>query len=757
MKKSNNWQGQLDETVMTQSFRIQNPNEFRAWKSLINSDSSIKVIDQIVSQIKDLVKLENPEKSLSPEEYEELISIKLLGIKPEEYGVWVYYPWNNTLIHILEEDEFIKVRTIRNAYKITLQEQKQLQSKKIGIVGLSVGQSVALTIAMERSAGEIRIADFDTLELSNLNRIRTGVHNIGLKKTTIVAREIAEIDPYLKVTCFNEGLNASNIKAFFEEGGKLDLLVEECDSVEVKILAREEAKTRKVPVIMDTSDRGMLDIERFDLNPKYPILHGLIDPKITFEFLSNLKTSEEKLPYIVPILGAENLSLRLKASALEVGKTITTWPQLGSDVALGGALCANVSRRILLKENILSGRNYIDLDKSIKASIAIKKNDLIFEKPLSDEILQDILTRYTQEDQDILTSIELENIIEAATLAPSPGNKQQWKFVYKSGILHIFIDKNSSQAFGDNLDIASTIAIGCALENIQQTCHSKSIKAKIEIIEDRAYFPLTAVVKFERLNTVSHSGNLSEYIKSRKTTRSNNCTNIDTKPFQNYMLSLSSDRFRIDLTTDKKKINAISELICKADRIRFMNIQGHQEFFQNEVRWTREESEEQGDGLDLSLFDLSPSDLTGLKLSKEAEVIEFINTIDGGKGFEKISEKTFNTASAIGYVTVKSFKTKDLIEAGTKIERMWLWATMTEIGIYPISALPMLLSFTFEDKLQFNSTKTLNELNQINSMLLTVIPEISQDKLVFMFRIASEPKVSHKSSRKTITEKIAKL
>jgi tRNA A37 threonylcarbamoyladenosine dehydratase len=52
--------------------------------------------------------------------------------------------------------------------------------KRIGVVGLSVGQSVALTLALERSFGELRLADFDRLDLSNLNRIRAGVHDLNL-------------------------------------------------------------------------------------------------------------------------------------------------------------------------------------------------------------------------------------------------------------------------------------------------------------------------------------------------------------------------------------------------------------------------------------------------------------------------------------------------------------------------------------------------------------------------------------------------
>ena len=49
----------------------------------------------------------------------------------DEYGVWVYYPWAQKLVHILDEEEFAIVRTNRNKYKITEQEQQTLATKKI--------------------------------------------------------------------------------------------------------------------------------------------------------------------------------------------------------------------------------------------------------------------------------------------------------------------------------------------------------------------------------------------------------------------------------------------------------------------------------------------------------------------------------------------------------------------------------------------------------------------------------------------------
>ena len=43
----------------------------------------------------------------------------------------------------------------------------------------------------------------------------------------------------------------------------------------MKFAVREHARARRLPVLMATSDRGMFDIERFDLEPDRPLFHGL--------------------------------------------------------------------------------------------------------------------------------------------------------------------------------------------------------------------------------------------------------------------------------------------------------------------------------------------------------------------------------------------------------------------------------------------------------------------------------------------------
>lgn len=343
-------------------FRLSNLDDCKALEMLLNDRPNCVVLDELQSQLKDLIKLENPMLSLNESDYQEKISIKLAGKTINEYGVWVYYPWKDELVHLLDEAEFVKVRTIRNAYKITPEEQELLGKMKIGVVGLSVGQSAALALAMERIGGELRIADFDHLELSNMNRLRSGVGDLGLLKGDIVKRQIAELDPFIKVKFYEKGITNENMDEFLESDGGLDLLVEECDSSDVKIKIRKRCAKLGIPVLMDTSDRTILDIERFDLDKDYPILHGLVSKDLV-----DLEeyTPEQKREVLFQCIDLNKVSERGRMSLGEVGKTITTWPQLATDVIIGGAIVAMAARMILLNQGIKSSRTYVDVPSII--------------------------------------------------------------------------------------------------------------------------------------------------------------------------------------------------------------------------------------------------------------------------------------------------------------------------------------------------------------------------------------------------------
>ncbi|HEY5958447.1 MAG TPA: ThiF family adenylyltransferase [Polyangiaceae bacterium] len=281
------------------------------------------------------------------------------------YGAWIHYPWSRRLVHVLDEAEFIEVRTNRNRPKITKDEQSSLRSKRVGVVGLSVGSAIAMTLASERCCGELRLADFDTLELSNLNRVRAPIHALGNYKALTIARDIAELDPFLEVKCFFERLDASNLADFLLGEGPLDLCIEECDDLGAKVLVRRMAKQHRIPIVMETSDLGMLDVERFDLEPNLPILHGLLSDLDEWDFkrIRDLP-DRDKVPYVMAIVGQDGISVRTRAALQQIGKTLKSWPQLSSAVTRGAGVVAGVSRQVLLGHSSASGRFYSTLNLS---------------------------------------------------------------------------------------------------------------------------------------------------------------------------------------------------------------------------------------------------------------------------------------------------------------------------------------------------------------------------------------------------------
>jgi len=346
-----------------QLFRIVHREEAEYFNILV-SDPDLVIHDTLQLQLAELLKTRHVGQFEDPEALREAVNNHLGEVGLHEYGVWVFYPWCRRLVHILDEAEFVELRTSRNKYKITAAEQQQLSQKTVGIVGLSVGSAVAFTMAMERCCGKLLLADFDTIDLSNLNRIRASLKDLGLNKAVLMAREISEIDPYLQVEVFAEGLHAENMGEFISQ---VDLLIDECDSLETKLKMRLVAKELQVPVVMETSDRGMIDIERFDLEPGRPLFHGRIE-HIPWQASTGKPSRELSMQLLTSIVDVAKVSDRMKMSYAELGKSIGTWPQLASAVMLGGGTVTDTARRLLLGEDLPSGRFYIDLSVLISQS-----------------------------------------------------------------------------------------------------------------------------------------------------------------------------------------------------------------------------------------------------------------------------------------------------------------------------------------------------------------------------------------------------
>lgn len=738
-------------------FRLSNNDDKRKFEELINDNQHVEVYDELENQLEELIKSTNPKVRFSKEQLSKAVR-EHIGNKPnEEYGVWVFYPWISKLVHILDEDEFIEVRTSRNQYKITKEEREKLSKLKVGVVGLSVGQSVSVTMAMERGFGEIRLADFDLLELTNLNRIRTGVHNLNIPKAIAVAREIAEIDPFLKTTCYIDGLTKDNMNDFFSKGGDLDILIDECDSLDIKILARQKAKSMRIPVVMDMSDRGTLDVERFDLEPDRPLLHGMIDHLDVDEIGGDL-TNEQKIPFLLAMIGIDTLSTRLKASMVEVGQTVTTWPQLASAVALGGALCADVCRRIALDQYHQSGRYFVDIEEQIGDPKKIFDPTQFgsFPELTSDEV-DVMINSYGGVSSSIIDKDKLTTIVEAATLAPTGGNNQPWKWVFKNNTLHLFHEKSITYSFGDFNDMVSHIGLGAALENLVLKSHEIGLEVQIDEFPYKEDLRYVAAINFINSdeNAQSHDADeLVDAIVYRNTNRKvveREIIKQETLQFiEESVKTMPCAEFHI--IDDEQNLEEIADICAKVERLRFMHPWGHYDFYNKEMRWSKKEAEETKDGLDIRTLELSPSDEAGLLVAKDPSVIEMLNTIGGGKAFENISKKAVATSSAVCLVTMPEFVPKDILNGGRAMQRAWLAANKKGLSFHPVSSPIFFFAKMIHGNRDDMPKHMVDELKELRDRFVKIMPITKNKGEVFLFRLAKAGEPSVRSLRKPVTD-----
>lgn len=345
-------------------FRLTSPADAARLADVLDQHQP-RIIDTYDTQLKGFFVLQNPAVHLDPPErdrqFTEYQRTHYGAREAYQAGVWTYFPWRNTLLHLLENDTYQQVRTGRNRNLIPAAEQRAYYDSTIAIGGLSVGNSIALSIVLTGGGRRMRLADPDALDLTNLNRIRASVTDLTTPKVYLTARQIYELDPYAELTLYPAGITDQNIEEFCAGA---DILIDEIDNLAVKLLLRDQAKKHRLPLLMatDNGDSGLLDIERHDQEDHIAYFHGRLDETDIQEILGGAlplplvgKKIGEKL------VGFEITEPRMQRSLLEIGQSIPTWPQLGGAALLNGVAVATAVRKILTQQPLINDRAILSL------------------------------------------------------------------------------------------------------------------------------------------------------------------------------------------------------------------------------------------------------------------------------------------------------------------------------------------------------------------------------------------------------------
>jgi hypothetical protein len=644
---------------------------------------------------------------------------------------WVYYPWRRAAVRLLGPRAFGTLRLDRNHNKLTRDEQARLRTLSIGVVGVSAGHSIAHVLAMEGLVGELRLADFDTLEVTNLNRVPAGVLDLGVNKAVVAARRIAEIDPYLRVVVEPEGVTKENLGLFLEG---LDLVIEECDSLDMKFLVREGARERGIPVIMETSDRGVLDVERFDVEPERPLFHGLLGDMDSTR-LAGLSTAE-KSPFVIRLLGALDVSARGAASMFELGSTVTGWPQLASEVTLGAVTVAAAVRRFGLGGELASGRVRFDVEEILSGIAAVDTSTEA----------QDQLRLPPPEDPPITSDDPIDFIVDAARRAPSGGNVQPWRFEADHEEIRFYVVPERSTSSMDVNMRGSYVALGAALFNARVAAASIKKLGTVELFPDGANSDHVATLKLgERVDAAI--ARLHPTVPTRAANRRmGRPAEIDQATIAQLSRAVEREGATLRCATERDRIDVYARLLGEADRLRFLIPAVHHEML-SELRWPGRDPLEEG--LDVRTLEMDPASMGALELLARPDVMAQLSDWRGGQALGVRTQVMVSSSSALALITVPKADPSWYVRGGAAIERFWLSAEAEGLALQPVS--PLFLYATTEvDLLGLGGERHLDEMYALSKRFHEAWDLVEGETMAMVLRVFHAPPPSVHSIRRPL-------
>ncbi len=657
----------------------------------------------------------------------------------DSFGRWIYYPWSGSLVHVLPPAEFRELRLDRNRYKITLPEQRRLAQFTVGIVGLSAGNAIARTLCLEGVAERFKLADFDGLGLSNMNRLEAGVSDLGVPKTVLLARRLAEINPYVELTLWEAGLTDDNVDDFLNRP-RIDVLIDEADGMRMKLLMRERARECRIPVLMETSDRGMLDVERFDLEPNRPILHGLTG-QTTSTTLGDL-SEDERLSLVLGIVGAESISTRAAVSLVEMKQSISTWPQLASDVVLGGAIMTIAVRRLALGQALTSGRRYVDVEDILDRHPAVLH-------PTDERRDQVIADDAAGPHVDSRVRPTLQFIVEYGMLAPSGGNCQPWQCFADDMRLWVVHNRARSKNLLDTDHYGSFLALGAAIENMRIAAASRGLATHVDPFPYARSQTLVARLSFAPADSpdLVQDANRLELVRRRTTNRRKGTASPlaaeDTRALIDAAGSLD---VRVQIVSDPPTIADVSVIVGECDRLRILCKPLHAEMMA-EVRWTAAEAQRMGNGLGVDTLELTNAQVAIFKLLARSDVRGMLRTLDAGRRLTQLSAETVRASSALAVLAMPTTRPADVLRAGQAFERLWLEATARDIALQPFGATVALFRMLRNDAASVFSASERERLQALEQRFYGCFPSIESGMGVMLFRLSRAAPPSARSTR----------
>lgn len=299
----------IDQSVVVpKSDKDQNTLLYAYYKSKLNSVSGANNNNRKLSSLSNDLKISNKSennnylterliKNKSLRQNEIILSKEEVDQITSEIGHEILSKYNDKYSLSFNEKVRYKRQLLLKDWGIHGQEK--LKSTKVFVAGAGGGASPTVIQLALAGFGTIVICDFDTVELSNLNR--QVLHNesrIGMNKALSAQQSIREINPNVQVVPITEKLTKDNV---FEMVGDCDMIFDMFDGQQDKFILSECAIVKGIPHFIS----AMTDLNSYACvfhSPHTPCFHCMFDREKLDILIGGMKGNVEdyeKVPLAV--------------------------------------------------------------------------------------------------------------------------------------------------------------------------------------------------------------------------------------------------------------------------------------------------------------------------------------------------------------------------------------------------------------------------------------------------------------------------
>ncbi|MGE6994540.1 molybdopterin-synthase adenylyltransferase MoeB [Pseudomonas sp. NPDC047961] len=177
---------------------------------------------------------------------------------------------------MLSDDELLRYSRQILLRQVDIEGQLKLKQSRVLIVGLGgLGSPVALYLAAA-GVGELHLADFDQLDLTNLQRqIAHDTPSVGLHKVDSAMARLSALNPLVKLVPHRAAMDADTLGAAV---ARVDLVLDCTDNFAVREAVNAACVAAVKPLVSGAAIRleGQLSVfdPRVESSPCYHCLYG---------------------------------------------------------------------------------------------------------------------------------------------------------------------------------------------------------------------------------------------------------------------------------------------------------------------------------------------------------------------------------------------------------------------------------------------------------------------------------------------------